>query len=207
MWPREQSYGLNCAMKYKILQLNNISKDDSKKKDYLEQLEEYASSNFPKKEADSIEPTYNIPLHSLKPDVSKRIYSQKGKPIKFHESASIVKLNQSDLSEINSTPIKVNFLNFMAMFDENEINEIDIEQLLGIDFKKYEVLKEKLGRIMEYVKSADGEGKNEAMAVIKDKMQQIDNNIENINNISDNIGNIDKIMYGEDETKVIFQVK
>ena len=60
---------------------------------------------------------------------------------------------------------------------------------------------------MEYVKSTNGDGKNEARAEIKDKMSQIDNNVQNINNISSNIGNIDKIIYGENETKVIFQMK
>ena len=207
MRPRETSYGLSTSMKYKIIQVNNVTKDDSKKKDYLENLEEYAASNLPKKEPDSFETIHNIPLHSLKPDTSKRIYSGKGKPLKFHEKASIVRLNQSDISEINTSQKSVNFLNFMAMFDENEIDQIDIEQLLGIDIQKYDTLKGKLGRILEYVKSTNGDGKNEAIAEIKDKMSQIDNNVQNINNISSNIGNIDKIIYGENETKVIFQMK
>ena len=60
---------------------------------------------------------------------------------------------------------------------------------------------------MEFVKSTQGEGKNEAMTVIKDKMNQIDNNIQNIDNISSNIENIDKIIYGQNETKVVFQMK
>ena len=207
MRAREVSYGINTAMKFKILQSNNITKDDSKKKENYEQLEEYASSNLYKKEGDSIEQSHNIPLHPLKPDNSKRIYLSKGKPIKFHENASIVKLNQSDLGEINSSQKQVNFINFMAMFDESELNEIDMEQLLGINFEKFGTLKEKLGRIMEYVKSAQGEGKNEAMGVIKDKINQIDNNLQNIDNISGNIENIDKIIYGQNETKVVFQMK
>ena len=207
MRPREVSYGINTAMKFKILQSNNITRDDSKKKENYEQLEEYASSNLFKKEPNSIEPSHNIPLHPLKPDNSKRIYSLKGKPIKFHESASIVKLNQSDLGEINSSLRHVNFTTLMAMFDESEINEIDIEQLLGINFEKFGQLKEKLGRITEYVKNSNAERKNEALTVLKDKMNQIDNNIHNIDNISGNIENIDKIIYGENETKVVFQMK
>ena len=207
MRPRELSYGINTATKFKILQTNNITRDESKKKENYDQLEEYASSNLSKKEGDSIEITRNIPLQPLKPDNSKRIYSNKGKPIKFHENASIAKLNQSDLGEINSSQRQVNFLTFMAMFDENELNEIDMEQLLGISFEKYGTLKEKLGRIMEYVQGANGEGKNEALGVLKDKINQIDNNIKNIDSVSSNIENIDKIIYGANETKVVFQMK
>ena len=207
MRPREVSYVINTAMKFKILQSNNITRDDTKKKENYEQLEEYATSNLFKKEPDSIEPSHNIPLHPLKPDNSKRLYSQKGKPIKFHESASIVKLNQSDLGEINSSLRHVNFLTFMAMFDESEINDIDMEQLLGVNYEKVGQLKDKLSRITEYVKNSQGEGKNEALNVLHDKMNQIDNNIKNIDNVSGNIENIDKIIYGANETKVVFQMK
>ena len=207
MRPRELSYGINTAMKFKILQSNNITRDDTKKKENYEQLEEYATSNLFKKEPDSIEPIHNIPLHPIKPENSKRIYSLKGKPIKFHENASIVKLNQSDLGEINSSLKHINFIEFMAMFDENEIDEIDMEQLLGINYSKLGQLKEKLERITDYVKSSKGEGKNEALAILNDKMNQIDQNIKNIDNVSGNIENIDKIIYGANETKIIFQMK
>ena len=206
MRPREISYGFNTNMKHKILQSNNIKKDDSKRKENYEQLEEYASSNILKKEPDSIEQKYNIPLKPLKPDNSKRVYIQKGKPIKFHESATIVKLNPSDLSEINSSQKQVNFLNFLAMFDESELNELDIEQILGISFEKLGTLKDKLDKISGYVKNAKGEGKNEALQVIKDKMNQIDNNIQNVDIVSGNIDKIDKIVYGPIETKVVFHI-
>ena len=207
MRPREVSYGINTAMKFKILQSNNITRDDTKKKENYEQLEEYATSNLIKKEADSYEPIHNIPLHPIKPDNTKRLYSLKGKPIKFHENASIAKLNQTDLGEINSSLKHVNFLTFMAMFDENEIEAIDMEQLLGISYEKYGLLKEKLDKITDYVKKAKGDGKNEALAVLTDKKNQIENDIKNIDNISGNIENIDKIIYGANETKVVFQMK
>ena len=43
---RENSYGINTATKFKILQSNNITKDDSKKKENYEQLEEYAGAKI-----------------------------------------------------------------------------------------------------------------------------------------------------------------
>ena len=207
MRPREISYGINTALKFKILGDHNITKDETKKKENYEQLQDYANSNLCKKEADSIEIPHKSPMPPLKPQVGKRLYSSKGKPIKFHENASIVKLNASDLGEINSSQRQINFLTFMAMFDENELDEIDMEQLLGISLEKYGLLKEKVGRIMEYVKSSNSEEKNKALGILKDKINQIDNNIQNIDNISSNIENIDKIIYGANETTVVFQMK
>ena len=206
MRSRETSYGINTATKFKILQNNNIVKDESKRKENYEALEEYASSNLYKKEGDSIEPVHNIPFHPLKPEPGKRMYLSKGKPIKFHENASIVKLNQSDLGEINSSQRQVNFLTLMAMFDENELNDINIEQLLGVNMENFGIMKEKLNKIISYVNNAEGD-KEEAMAMLKDKSNQINKNIENIKNVEGNVENIDKIIFGENETKVIFQLK
>ena len=94
----------------------------------------------------------------------------------------------------------------MAMFDENELNEINIEQLLGVDIEKLGEMKEKIGKIINYVDNVEGE-KTEAINMLKDKKKQIDKNIDNIKNVEANIENIDKIIYGENETKVIFQLK
>jgi len=207
MRPREVSYGLNTSMKKGIIHSNKITKNDKNMQDNYEELEEYVSTNLPKKEANSIFPTPNISLHPLPPDDSKRIYSSKDKPIKFHESAAIVPLAQSDLGQISSVKKHINFVTLMAMFDENEIKSIDIEQLLGIKLEKFDDLNKKLDKIMGYVQDAPGPGKNEAMSEVKDKKNQIENNIKNIESINDNVEKIDKIIYGENETKVIFQPK
>ena len=203
---RERSYGINTVKKFKILTDHNITKDPNQKKENYEQLEEIASSNFTKKEPQSIEPTYNIPLHPPKIENKKRDYSSRGKPIKFHENAYIAKLNPSDIGEINSSQRQVNFLNLMAMFDESELNEINVEQLLGVDLKKFGEMKDKLEKIISYVNEAGGE-KAEALNMLMEKSSQIDKNIDNIKNVESNVENIDKIIYGENETKVIFHVK
>ena len=59
---------------------------------------------------------------------------------------------------------------------------------------------------ISYVNNAEGD-KEEAMAMLKDKSNQINKNIENIKNVEGNVENIDKIIFGENETKVIFQLK
>ena len=203
---RERSYGINTIKKFKILTDHNIPRDPEQKKDNYEQLEDIASSYFTKKEPESFEPTYNIPLRPPKVENKKRNYSSRGKPIKFHEDAFIAKLNPSDIGEINSSKKQVNFLTLMAMFDEEEINEINMEELLGVDLKKIGEMKQKLKNIINYVNEAEGD-KEEAINMLNEKSKQIDKNIDNIQNVEANIENIDKIIYGDNETKVIFQLK
>ena len=203
---RERSYGINTIKKFKILTDHNIPRDPEQKKDNYEQLEDIASSYFTKKEPESFEPTYNIPLRPPKVENKKRNYSSRGKPIKFHEDAFIAKLNPSDIGEINSSKKQVNFLTLMAMFDEEEINEINVEELLGVNLKKIGEMKQKLKNIINYVNEAEGD-KDEAINMLNEKSKQIDKNIDSIQNVEANIENIDKIIYGDNETKVIFQLK
>ena len=203
---RERSYGINTVKKFKILTDHNITKDPNQKKENYDQLKDIASSYFIKKEPQSFEPTYNIPLHPPKIENKKRDYSSRGKPIKFHENAFIAKLNPSDIGEINSSQRQVNFLTLMAMFDEEEINEISVEELLRVDLKKIGEMKQKLKNIINYVNEAEGD-KDEAINMLNEKSKQIDKNIDNIQNVEANIENIDKIIFGENETKVIFQLK
>ena len=203
---RERSYGINTVKKFKILTDHNITKDPNQKKENYDQLKDIASSYFIKKEPQSFEPTYNIPLHPPKIENKKRDYSSRGKPIKFHENAFIAKLNPSDIGEINSSQRQVNFLTLMAMFEEDELNEINIEELLGVDIQKLKEMKNKLGKIINYVDNVDGE-KKEVINMLKEKEKQIDKNIDNIKNVESNVENIDKIIYGENETKVMFQLK
>ena len=203
---RERSYGINTLKKFKILSDHNIKKDPSQKKENYEQLEEIASSYFTKKEPQSFEPNYNIPFHPQKIENKRRDYSSRGKPIKFHENAFIAKLSPSEIGEINSSQRQVNFLTLMAMFEENELNDINIEQILGVNIENFAYMKEKLNKIISYVNNAEGE-KGEALNVLNEKLKQIDKNIENIRNVEANIENIDKIIFGENGTKVIFQLK
>lgn len=205
---RQDSYSINTAMKYKIIQQTGIPKDDSKKKENYDQLKDYASSNIFKKESTSYEPSYNIPLHPPKYEFQKKNYVSKAKPVKFHERATIARLDPMILGEINSTQKPVNFLNFMAMFDsENELDDVDIQKLLNVDYETIGALKEKVTRIMGYVNSCSDQSKGQAISVLQEKIQQLDNNLQNIDSIASNIENIDKIIYGPEETKIVFQNK
>ena len=113
-----------------------------------------------------------------------------------------------EYGDINSAQKPVNFQTFMAMFDNSEeIDEVDIEKFLSIDLEKLGSMKDKTSRIMEYISSFDlnGKEKEEVIKSLEDKMQQIKTTEEDLDNVVSNLNSIDKIIYGPDETKIIFK--
>ena len=95
------------------------------------------------------------------------------------------------------------------MFDsKEEIQEVDTEKLLCIDLEKLGSLKEKTSKIIEFVNYNDDineNDKNKALESFNDKIEEIKNTEDEINNIISNLSSIDKIVYGPEETKVIFK--
>ena len=211
MRQRENSYDINTLLKFKITKNNNIERNKSKKDDNYNILKDYISSNIKQKEPKSpFIQEHNIELKPPEYEFQKRMYISKDKHIKFHEKASIVKLDQGVGSEISSCQKSINFINLMAMFEEDEINDFDIEKLLNIDLEKNKMLKEKLGKIIGYVEQcncSDSQIKTQVLSNLNEKMKQLNNNEINVNNVIGNIENIDKIVYGNEETKVVFQNK
>ena len=99
----------------------------------------------------------------------------------------------------------------MAMFDnEEEINEVDIEKLLKVDYEKLGEYKDKIGNIVEYAKGLDyddedeNKTKKEVIDYLNAKLAQIKSNEENIENVIVNIDKVDKIAYGPLVSKVYF---
>ena len=213
---REESYDINTLIKYKILKSNSIKKEDTKdeikKKEFYNSLEEYSSYYMRKKEPDipNIQP-HNINFRVPEYSFQKRTYISNDKPIKFHEKACIAKLDPGVLGEITSSQKIIKFETLMAMFDnKNEINELYIKNLLNIDDDNVKKSKNKLIKIIKYVndcKSSDKVVKNKVLSSLNDLLKQFDENENNIKNISNNIENIDNIIYGHEITKVIFQSK
>ena len=206
MRPREQSYDINTYTKYKIINATKIEKDDKKKKENYHKLIDYVNSNITKKELTTNSPSHIIHFHPPKYEGIKRSYVTKEKPVKFHEKATISCVEAGD---INSCQKPVNFQTFMAMFDsKEEIQEVDTEKLLCIDLEKLGSLKEKTSKIIEFVNYYDDineKDKNKALESFNDKIEEIKNTEDDINNIISNLSSIDKIVYGPEETKVIFK--
>jgi len=211
MREREMSYDINTLLKYKIIHDNGIEKDENKKDSNYSILKDYISNNFSKNE--TTPPSFqidNIKLRPPKYEFQKRMYISKDKHLKFHEKASIVKLEQSVGSEINCSQKSVNFLNLMAMFEEDEIKKFDFNELLNIDLEKNKFLKEKIGKIIQYIDESncpDLQIKKNVLDTLNEKIQQINNNETSINNVIGNIENIDKIVYGNEGVRVVLQNK
>ena len=96
------------------------------------------------------------------------------------------------------------------MFDEDEINEFEFDKLLNMNKEESEKLKEKLGKIIDYVENCDCPDKQtqqQVVGVLNEKMQQIKNNENNIDIVTDNIQNIEKIVYGKEGIKVVLYNK
>ena len=205
MRPRETSYDINSYYKYKIGSPNKITKDNSKKKENYKTLIDYVNSNITSKELTTNSPSHIINFHPPKYEGIKRSYVTKEKPVKFHEKATISSI---EAGEINSCQKPVNFQTFMAMFDnKEEIQEVDLEKLLCIDLEKLGSLKDKTNRVIDFVNSFDVNEKEKetAMKSFEDKIEQIKGTEEDIDNIVSNLNSIDKIIYGPEETKVIFK--
>ena len=205
MRPRESSYDINSYYKYKIVNTNKITKDESKKKENYKILIDYVNSNITNKELTTNSPSHVINFHPPKYEGIKRSYVTKEKPVKFHEKATIASIEAGD---INSCQKPINFQTFMAMFDnKEEIQEVDIEKLLCIDLEKLGSLKDKTSRVIDFVNSFDvnEKEKESAMKSFEDKIDQIKDTEEDIDNIMSNLNSIDKIIYGPEETKVIFK--
>ena len=211
MRQRELSYDINTLMKYKIIKNNNIEKNESKFDDNYEILKDYTLLNMKKKEpVPPFHQKYNIPFKPPKYEFQKRMYVTKDKHLKFHQKASIVKLEQGVGNAINSSQKNISFLNLMAMFDEDEINEFEFDKLLNMNKEESEKLKEKLGKIIDFVENCDCPDKltqQQVVGVLNEKMQQIKNNENNIDIVTDNIQNIEKIVYGKEGIKVVLYNK
>ena len=207
MRQREQAFDINTYYKYKTTTSLKTSKDDKKRKENYKNLIDYVGQNITKKELQTNSPSYPINFHPPEyENIPKKYANNKEKSIKFHEKAKVANLDFGDIPE---TKIPIDFTTFMAMFDnEEEIAEVDREKLLGIDLEQLGSLKDKAGRIIEYLNSFSDNSSEEKEKVIENlekKIEEIKIIEDDIENVISNSVKIDKIIYGSEETKIVFQ--
>ena len=95
MRQRELSYDINTLLKFNIIKNNNLVKEDPKNTHNYKVLKEYTSVNIFKKEPNpNFSQEHNINFKPPKYEFQKRLYISKDKHLKFHEKASIVKLEE-----------------------------------------------------------------------------------------------------------------
>ena len=157
-------------------------------------------------------PIINVPVPKF--TYTKKIYNTNSDVyLKVHPKAIMPVKDDKQVKRFASNEMQneVDFVTFMAMFDnENEISEVDIEQLLGIDMEKLGELKEKVETIIRYLKGLelDNSGeklKKDLINTLNVKIQEIHGNEENIKNVMCNVDKITKIKYGNKITKISFR--
>ena len=212
MRSRAISFSINTVTKKSIVDTNNL-KSDQDENATKETIAKCILSNYLKKsDIKENAPTHNIKLPPPNYLGTRKDYVNKTlKPIRFHERANISTYEMKIYEDINESKVEINFLKLMAMFDnEEEINEVDIEKLLKVDYEKLGEYKDKIGNIVEYAKGLDyddedeNKTKKEVIDYLNAKLAQIKSNEENIENVIVNIDKVDKIAYGPLVSKVYF---
>ncbi len=212
MRSRAISFIINTVTKKSIVDTNNL-KSDQDENATKETIAKCILSNYLKKsDIKENAPTHNIKLPPPNYVGTRKDYVNKTlKPIRFHERANISTYEMKIYEDINESKVEINFLKLMAMFDnEEEINEVDIEKLLKVDYEKLGEYKDKIGNIVEYAKGLDyddedeNKTKKEVIDYLNAKLAQIKSNEENIENVIVNIDKVDKIAYGPLVSKVYF---
>ena len=202
MRQREQAFDINTYYKYNIVTAQKTVKDEEHRKENYKNLINFVGPNITNKELQ-----LNLkdgPINFKPPEyenISKKYYNNKDKPVKFHEKAKIVNIDAGDIHE---SKVTVDFTTLMAMFDnDDEINEVDREKLLGIDLEQLGSLKDKAQRLIDHLSSF--ENNEDAVKMLEKKIDEIKVLEDDIDNIVFNISKVDKIIYGPEETKVIFK--
>lgn len=212
MRARAISFSINTVTKKSIVDTNNL-KAEQDENATKEAIAKSILSNYLKKsDIKENAPTHNIKLPPPNYVGIRKDYVNKTlKPIRFHERANISTYEMKIYEDINESKVEINFLKLMAMFDnEEEINEVDIEKLLKVDYEKLGEYKDKIGNIVDYAKGLDYEDedenkkKKEVIDYLNAKLAQIKSNEENIENVIVNIDKVDKIAYGPLVSKVYF---
>ena len=210
MRSRAISFIINTVTKKSIVDTNNL-KSDQDENATKETIAKCILSNYLKKsDIKENAQTHNIKLPPPNYVGTRKDYVNKTlKPIRFHERANISTYEMKIYEDINESKVEINFLKLMAMFDnEEEINEVDIEKLLKVDYEKLGEYKDKIGNIVEYAKGLDyddedeNKTKKEVIDYLNAKLAQIKSNEENIENVIVNIDKVDKIAYGPLVSKV-----
>lgn len=212
MRSRAIAFAINTQTKKQIVDNTQLAPENDEKASQEILAKYIMSHHLNKKDIRDNASTHNIKLPPPKyMDIGKYYQNKNNKPLKFHERGHISHFDPSSYADINESKVEINFNKLLAMFDnEEEINEVDIEKLLKVDYEKLGEFKDKLGQIVEFVKSRDyddeedNKTKNEVIDYLNAKLANVKMNEDNIENAIFNVEHIDKIVYGKLNTKIYF---
>ncbi len=127
----------------------------------------------------------------------------------FHDKAKICSsLSKKFVGDIESYSQHVDFESFLASFkNEDEIDKLEIQDLLNLDFEKVGELKEKAWNFVELASNLEKEKeeKDELVVFLCEKLNDIKRNEINIQVFVNNIDKIDSICYSGNKAEVYFK--
>jgi hypothetical protein len=117
-------------------------------------------------------------------------------------------LSKKFVGDIESYSQHVDFESFLASFkNEDEIDKLEIQDLLNLDFEKVGELKEKAWNFVELASNLEKEKeeKDELVVFLCEKLNDIKRNEINIQVFVNNIDKIDSICYSGNKAEVYFK--
>jgi hypothetical protein len=141
-------------------------------------------------------------------DFKKDYNTKDDKPIMFHERAKIVNtLNKKYIGDIEQYSQHVDFQSFLSIFkNEDEINDLEIQDLLNLDFERIGELKERASGLIEastQVKENTLES-DELLLFFCEKLNDLKRNEINVQLFVNNIHKVDSLVFSENKTQVYF---
>jgi hypothetical protein len=118
----------------------------------------------------------------------------------IHTKSTIIKGFDSYLP-LESELSLVNLENYLAKFDEDELSELTVKDILTFESKEFKGIKNKLEEILEIgLKSND----NEIITLLNEKIKSLESNTNNLNLIIKNLDKVDDFVILNETLKFFF---
>jgi hypothetical protein len=211
---RSSAIAITANAKKKISQDLGISADmseDVKKEKITHYIEEKLKDKGNLVQAKSRKTDFSVDLPPPQYlDFKKEYYTKGERPIIFHDKATYISsMDKKIIGDIEPYTQSVDFLTFLSQFrNESEVSELEVQDLLNIDYEKIGELKEKT---TEYVQAASTlleqgsrEGNDDLLVFFCEKLNDLKRNELNIQIFVNNIEKVDGIAVVADKTRVYF---
>ena len=136
----------------------------------------------------------------------------------MHEKAQIIDgFNRSLVNDIDASIQIINFTSFLYEFkNEEEIQNLELQDLLDVDYEKLEELKEKTSELIDATSmlisekdkmGEDTQGEVDIVIFFDQKLQELRQNEFNLKIFVNNIEKVSGISYNVNGVKVYFKRK
>jgi hypothetical protein len=184
----------------KLTGIDNLNLNQSEIKKIIESNTEI--ENLPKPPTfTNVSKIYNTDTESVN---SKNYFSSESNNVPrlfIHNKSTLIK-DFDIYTPLESELALVNLENYLAKFDEDEVSEMTVKDILTFDLKEFDGIKNKLEEILEVViKSND----KEIIDFLSEKIKSVDTNRNNINLILNNLDKVEDFVILSETLKFFFK--